>query len=288
MKNLQLLNKLIKQESEALSREILSPVVHGSPIVVRVNGAALYLRVNPKKFHGWGVFKYDGNHKSATFIKEPSMQQKRLYLENFPKIRLIICSHNEKMTIGSKLYNDGRYGFDATSIFFAENISLFDVVDVRDCGGRFYYETHARGHSSYVDVVKNAFAEETSPDKVNTWEPFLTAYRFAYNELIKTKELTIEQRVKQAIHRAGGKYSGFTDRGDTLTVQFVVDGEIFTPTVNSKTLMLENAGICLSGGDRAFDLQSFVHIARQGIREDEIVRGDYLISYGDRSNEYRR
>lgn len=288
MKNLSLLNKLIAQENEVLSREILSPVIYGSPITVRISGVALSLRVNPKAFHGWGIFKYDGNHKSVTFKDEPSLRQRMEFLELLPRVRLIVCSHSDKGTIGSLLDSDGRFSFDAASVFFAENISLFDTIVARYNGKCFLYERHTNYHPRKIDELKTSFANEEKPEKLKTFAQLGRAYAYAYNELIKSKELTLEQKVKQAIHRAGGNYQGLTDRGGLLTVQFNIDGETFTPTVNSKTLMLENAGICLSGGDRAFDLQSFVHIAREGIRENEIVRGDYLRTYGDRSVDYRR
>lgn len=282
-----LLQKLISEEHQVINKEILCPVITGDKVVTRINGIIMSFKPIPSNFVGWGIFRIK-DYKSAIFVEEPSIRQKRLYLEQFPKTQLIICSHNENMTVGAKLHNDGRYNFDATSLFFPNNISLFDVIDVRDLNGRFYYEKHSSRYRAYVDEAKKYFAEETEPSKVKIWNPFLTAYKFAYDELIKVKELTIEQKVKQAIYRAGGKYRGFTDRGETLTVQFTINGETFTPTVNSKTLMLESAGICLSGGDRAFDLQSFVHIAREGLDRNDIVRGDYIRTYGDRSADYRR
>lgn len=285
---LNLLNKLIAQQDEILSQEILSPVIQGSSIIVRINGVALSLRVNPKGFHGWGLFKYNGDHKSVTYSDEPSRRQKMEFLELLPRVRLIICSHNEKESIGSLLDSDGRFSFDAASVFFAENISLFDTIVARYDGKCFLYERHANYNPRKIDELKAAFADEIKPDKLNTFASLGRAYAYAYNEVIKAKELTIEQKVKQAINRAGGKYRGFTDRGETLTVQFTINGQTFTPTVNSKTLMLESAGICLSGGDRAFDLQSFVHIAREGLNRDSIVRGDYIRTYGDRSADYRR
>lgn len=288
MQNMSLLNKLIDQEKEVLSQHILSPVVCGNPIIVRIAGVALSLRVNPKGFHGWGIFTYDGNHKSVTLNGEPSRRQKTQFLELLPRVRLVVCSHSEKGTVGSLLDSDNRFSFDAASVFFAENISLFDTIVARFDGGRFLYERHTNYHPRKIEELKSCFANETNPEKLNTFVNLYKAYKYAYNELIKTKELTIEQKVKQAIHRAGGNYKGFVDRGETLTVQFSIDGTPFTPTVNSKTLRIESAGICLSGGDRAFDLQSFVHIAREGINNDNIVRGDYLRTYGDRSADYRR
>jgi hypothetical protein len=256
---------------------------------VRISNVALSLRVIPRGYHGWGIFRYCGDHKSVQFVEEPTKRQKRLYLEQFPKTSLIICSHSDSITVGAQLYRDGRFSFDATSILFPENISLFDAVQVRYYNGSFIYEKHDGGFGAYINEAKEAFAAETHPDKlVKMFEPFLIAYKFAYNETIKAKEQTLEQRIKEAIHRAGGTYRGFTDRGNTLTVQFNIAGESFTPTINKHTLRIENAGICLSGTDRAFDLQSFVCVAQEAANNHRIVRGDYLQHYGDRSGSMNR
>ncbi len=275
MQNINLLNKLIAQENEVLSQDILSPVIHGSPIVVRISGVCLFLRVIPRGYHNWGIFKCNEDKKSVTLIGEPTNRQKRQFLELLPRVQLIICSHGDRGTVGSLLNSDSRFSFDAASVFFPENVSLFDTVQARYDGRGFVYERHINVYPKRVDELKKNYAEEVNPAKVNTYVALGKAYAYAYNELVHNRELTTEERVKNAITRAGGIYNGFTDRGDTLTVQFTIGGETFTPTINAKSLRLESAGICLSGGDRSFDLQSFVHIAREGLGRDSIVRGDY-------------
>src|SRR4051812_10088809 len=125
MNNLNLLNKLISQENEILSREILSPVIHGSPITVRISGVCIFLRVILRGFHGFGIFKCNEDKKSVTFVEEPSLRQKRMFLELLPRVQLVICSHGDRGTVGSLLNSDSRFSFDAASVFFPENVSLF-------------------------------------------------------------------------------------------------------------------------------------------------------------------
>ena len=126
---------------------------------------------------------------------------------------------------------------------------------------------------------------ETPVDKITAPKFMLDAYNIALNYKIAAKAMTVEDRLKDAVKRGGGTFSKFTDRGSVFTVEFTVNGQKFTPNVYKETLMLENAGICLSGGDRNFDLQSFVGVASRGVDRNHIVRGDYLTRYGDRRGE---
>lgn len=289
MKYTDLLNKLISKEKEAIEQEILSPVISDTKISVKIAGVLVHLNVHPKNFVGWGIFTTDKSLKTAIFIDEPSRRQQKEYLEMLPRAFMIVCEHNEHRTMGVFLNKDNRFLFDAAPIFFSQNISLFDVISTRYNGQYFIYERHQAGKSSLQSgMAKEYLNKETKPEKVILHTGYAMAYSYAYQVYIKEKQITIEDKIKSAVNRAGGKFNNFVDRGGSFTVSFEVNGQTFTPTVNSNNLMLENAGICLSGGDRAFDLESFVHIAREGVNNGEIVRGDYLRTYGDRSGNYRR
>ena len=286
MKNLNLLNKLIEQEKSVSQNEILSPVIPNTKVCVKIDGVIVSLNVRPANFTGWGIFKTDQSFKNANFIEEPNRRQQREYLEMLPRAIMIVCEHNENRTVGSFLNNDDRFPFDAAPIFFPHNISLFDVIHVRFNGQYFIYERHQAGkYQQLTEECRDLLNKETKPDRIKIAFGFARAYAYAYEVTVKQKIITAQDKVKTAIERAGGKFKNLVDRGGIFTVSFEVEGETFTPTVNANNLMLENAGICLSGRDRSFDLESFVHVTRKGIQDGVIVRGDYLRVYGDRSRE---
>lgn len=289
MKYLDLLDKLISCEKEVIDQQILSPVIRGAKVCVKIAGIVVRLNISPNNFVGWGIFSTDKSLKEAIFVEEPKKRQQREYLELLPRAMMVICEHNEERTVGSFLNNDDRFPFDAAPIFFPQNISLFDVVSARYNGQYFIYERHNAGrYTKQTDAAMGFLNKETKPDKIKLHFGFARAYAYAYEVSVKQKKLTVEDKVKTAVARAGGNFRNMVDRGGIFTVSFEVDGQTFTPTINANNLMLENAGICLSGYDRAFDLESFVCLTKQGIRDGVIVRGDYLRIYGDRSADYRR
>ena len=60
----------------------------------------------------------------------------------------------------------------------------------------------------------------------------------------------------------------------TYTVTFTVDGQTHRSTVHKNDLTVLVAGICLSGEDRKFDLQSLVGVIREGSQRRQLVRMD--------------
>ncbi len=100
-----------------------------------------------------------------------------------------------------------------------------------------------------------------------------------------------EDRIKDALKRAGAKYKSYIERKDTYTIEYTVDGQQHRSVVKKDTLAIESAGICLAGTDRNFDLQSLVGVIRQGQRGHRIVRvGDNRLAdgYGYTQEAYDR
>jgi hypothetical protein len=74
-----------------------------------------------------------------------------------------------------------------------------------------------------------------------------------------------ERRLRQALKIGGGELRQFRDRGDYWTVNWTVnwtisDGVRHTSAIAKNDLTVVSSGICLSGRDRDFDLQSLVSV----------------------------
>jgi hypothetical protein len=70
-----------------------------------------------------------------------------------------------------------------------------------------------------------------------------------------------EQRLRDALQMGGGDLREFRDRGDFWQVEWTTrNGEYHTSAISKNDLTVISSGICLSGYDRNFDLQSLVGV----------------------------
>ncbi len=70
-----------------------------------------------------------------------------------------------------------------------------------------------------------------------------------------------EKRLRKALQTGGGELYQFQDRGDYWTVAWTTkDRTCHTSAIVKTDLTVISSGICLSGRDRDFDLQSLVGV----------------------------
>jgi hypothetical protein len=274
-----LLNKLAAQEEAFFNEEFLSPVVAGTPIRVRLAGVVMSLTVTrPKDFSGWGTFRAL-SPKTARFVREPTMAERRRYLDLFPSLRLIVCARNDKdewLGIPANS-SDSRFRISGlVPIRLATEVQMFERVVSRFDGANCWYdEPDSSGSLKSASVLREALAQETEAAKVShsgLTKEEKDAYVIAFLREIENKKDKNEERIRQAIERAGAQYRSYVERGESYTVEYVVDGETHKSVVSKNTLDVQSAGICLSGGDAAFSLQSLVSVVREGQNRHRIVR----------------
>lgn len=277
MKNLDLFNKLAAQEDNFLQSDFLSPVLQGTPVKVRINNVILNLEIiRPKKFAGWGIFR-PLSFKEAVRVRQPTMAEKQEYLKLFPALRFVLCKNDKDEWYGIPANNsDTRFKITGlVPIHFAEEVQLFDVIQARFDGTVCWFEGIYENHSlKNANYLREAFSKFEMPSKIEL--PGLTqeekdAYLIAFNASEEAKKANESNRIKVALERAGATYRSHVKRSNSYTIEYVVDGETHKSVVN-ENLSVTSAGICLSGGDRAFDLQSLVSVVREGQNRSRIVR----------------
>jgi hypothetical protein len=257
-----LMDKLARVEKDLLSQTILSPVIPKSKVTTRINGVVISFSVSPRNYTGFGLFQ-PIDYKNVQFVEDANFTERRRYLELFPRVKVIVVAHDKDNTAVSLAHSDGRFSFATAPIHLVENISLLDIVYARFNGSYFLYDSHSRGDTRRADFLKATLTAGTTPDKVEACSEDRAAYRLTFDGMAKLKELTEGEKIKLALERAGGKLNNYKDRGDSYTISYVVNNQTFSSVVN-KDLSVQNAGICLNGGDRVFDLTSLVSVVREG------------------------
>lgn len=271
-----LFKKLADEETKFFDSEFFSPVIRNNPVRIQISGIILTLQVEPKDFQGWGIFQTI-NQKTARLVEEASISQKQEYLNLYPKFSFVVSNQQDRILGILFDQNDSRVKIQGQiPIFLCEDTRLFDTVDARWDGQNFWYECHSSFRSPKIaSELRDAFSNEVEPEDIaisgmNPTEKL--AYQVAFNFIIESKKNRKEERLKKALERGGARLVEYVERGNQYTVSYVVDGSTYRSVVDAETLQVVSAGICLSGTDRNFDLQSLVSVVREGQNRSLIYR----------------
>lgn len=278
----ELFNKLASAEDTFFTSQLFSPVLKGKPIRVRIAGILVTLQVTkPKNFEGWGVFS-PINYKAARFVREPNMAEKEQYFRIFPGLRLILCRNDNGLWHGIPA-NKASTRFQiqgAVPIQLATEVQMFDTVRCRFDGTNVWFEQiDPRSNPRTSIYLRECVGQLLDPKKIEfngltleERDAYQIGYSVALAADIEAKRDKQEERIKDALHRAGAKYQSYIERKDTYTIEYTVDGHKHRSVVKKDNLAVESAGICLAGTDKNFDLQSLVGVIRQGQNRGGVVR----------------
>jgi hypothetical protein len=275
------LNRLAAAEERFLASEFLAPVVHGSQVQVRIAGVICQLKIQPADFEGWGVFR-PMSHSEARVVRPARLSERQRYLELLPLVRLILAGRQDGQWLALPAHRaDSRFHVEGMiPVRLVEEAQLFEVIHSRLDGAHFWYEgADPRWDPATGTLLRQALDQMVHPDNLN--RPGLmaeerTAYAANYwpryeasEEARRSRE---ENRLRQALHHAGAELTGYLERQDVYTVTYEVDGQRHVSAVSKKDLTVQVAGICLSGEDENFDLNSLVGVIREGQGQGGFVR----------------
>jgi hypothetical protein len=273
--------KLAAEEEAFFGSNFLCPVIKNHPLRVKLGGVVLNLKITAPKtrieYEGWGIFKAT-TISAARYVREASRGEQAQYLKLFPIVRLILCARDEEQWMALAA-NSGDSRFHIRGLVpvrFAKDLQTFDTIQTRFDGKNFWFDridsSSSRKNAAFL---RDSLILETDADSVaisGLTKEEKRAYAIAFLREIENKKDKNEERIKLAIERAGAEYRSYVERGSSYMVEYRVDGALHHSVVEKDTLEVQSAGICLSGGDRAFDLQSLVGVLREGERLHRIVR----------------
>jgi len=271
--------KVENAEQDFYKTEFVSPVISHGKVFARILGLIHEFRVLGD-FEGWAILRpcreipkqYAG--KYVRVVGSPNLLQIEKYLEQLP---------NTKVTL-SERRKDGWYGFTHQSpsievrVLLADGVSLFDTVVAHYDPVNYWFAGMDRSISpSFGEYLREKLNKSILPAdlgirglipyqrKAYTWQMFLHKRQ--------VKEVTLET-IKRAVEHGTSKFLSYVERKDSYVVTFSLDGEEFRSTVMKKNFEIISAGICLSGEDHKFDLQSLTDVVKEGRDRDLIYRVD--------------
>lgn len=284
-----LLNKVAAQESSFAVTRFVAPCVAGGRVRVRVAGFVQTFTPHPADFEGWGIFTAN-REGTAALAEEADLPIVASYLSALPLLRARLARplQNRTWLAYPVAEGDMRQRFGSARPFPVHLVTdgaPFETVTVRgDGGGAWWFDDiDRRADPQPAEHLREALHGTTDPAGLHfpgLTPEMRTAYdlvaqqdvRFAalmakrrQATAVRDRWVSDEDRLRTALEVGGGALRNFTDRGDYWLVEWATgNGERHTSAIGRADLTVLSAGVCLSGEDRNFDLQSLVRVIEQG------------------------
>jgi hypothetical protein len=266
------LDRLAAAEASAFASEFLAPLIRGRKVRLRIAGVVCQFKISPADYEGWGVFRPTSPHE-AEVVRSATLSERKQYLELLPRLRVILCARKGKDWLAIPASRaDSRFQVQGLlPVGLVEEAQLFEVILSRFDGAHFWYEGPDPRHDpAMAGYLRESLVQMVEPDQL--CRPGLTAeeraaYVVRYAPLleaeIEARRDRTEERLRAALAHAGAELREYLEHGDIYRVTYDVDGRRHVSVVDQQNLSVQVAGICLSGEDRHFDLQSLVGVLRE-------------------------
>ncbi|MGK7876604.1 MAG: hypothetical protein AB4426_25910 [Xenococcaceae cyanobacterium] len=291
-----LMNQLAAQEKLLCDTEFLAPCVRGGSVRTSVDKIVYTFTPQPRDFEGWGIFGPLDN-RVAEVVEEPSLPQLAEYLKLFKSLRLRLAYTLRGQTWLAYPVNESdmqqRFGTaKPVPVHLVTEGGQFEPIIARFDGNSWWFdEIDRRAEPQPSAQLGEQLRQEIPPENVRfagMTPEMLTAYDLAWQQTEAYQQRrehrravrgqgetrrhrrqeqgpeTGEERLQQALRRGGGELQEFRDRGEFWQVEWrTADGTVHTSAIDKSDLTVISSGICLSGRDRDFDLQSLVGVMEQ-------------------------
>ena len=287
------ISKLASAEADLMESTFVAPVVGNDAVAAFVKGIAYKFSIHTPEKPGWYRFK-PRNQKTAKLEGAASLSETESYLARLPKVRIALVQkvNGTYHGIPEKSNSVGLPVGQAVPVQIVDDFADdFDRVICRYDGTNLWYErVDPSNDPSKAAYLRERFKKLTAPKTLKykglTFEE-KAAYAARYAMDNKVREELKIRSVRGDVEHAGGIFMGLREKSDHYEVAYSVDGQQYTSYVAKDAgHTVISAGICLSGGDRAFDLKSLVTVMREGQREGRIVHGHGDFGHGDHDDDY--
>jgi hypothetical protein len=275
------LERLATTEERAFAGEFLAPMLRGGVIRVRIAGVVCHFKVRPDDFEGWGIFR-PTSPTTAELVRVAGLAERRQYLELLPLLRLIVCLREGDRWLAIPAHRaDTRFRIEGlVPVRRVEEAQLFEVLLTRFDGTQCWYEgPDPRRDPGMAAYLREALGRMVEPGELSRpglsaeeRDAYLVNYAPRLRAELEARRDRVEERLRAALAHAGAELRDYQERGDVYRITYEVDGRRHVSAVAQQDLSVQVAGICLSGRDRQFDLQSLVGVLREAHSGGGVVR----------------
>ncbi|MFW5966651.1 MAG: hypothetical protein ACOCV2_03985 [Persicimonas sp.] len=269
-----LIDQLADAERRLRQAHFVAPCVPGGGVCTRIEGLVRTFDPAPEDFEGWGIFAADAVR--ARLVEEASPGDIERYLGLFSTLRLVLVEPLDGRSWLAFPANrsDMAQRFSEVRpvvVHLVERARAFETIVARTDGSNFWFERIDRVADPALAERLRAAKDETAHPAALTLAGLTPEMREAYAltwgpdtpepTRYDAAHLDAEELLAQALASGGGRLCDFGDGGVFWNVRWETgDGETHQSAVDKEDLTVISAGICLSGRDRDFDLQSLVGV----------------------------
>lgn len=242
-----LIDDIAARERELEGTRFVAPCVRGGAVRTRVAGLVATFAPDPADFEGWGVFEAV-DRTTARLVEEADLPIVDRYLALLKtRMRFVLGHEVSGRTWSAYPANESdarQRGVGARPVLVrlvAEDVAGFDVVAAR---------SDALRSPGLTPEMRIAYSMSTEQ---------LREFR------ARMEQARGEARLRGALRLGGGQLVDFRSQDLCWVVEWTTSlGERQTSVVMKDDLTVVSSGICLSGQDRDFDLESLVGVVEQG------------------------
>ena len=271
-----LLNQIAEQEAQLSNTQFLAPCVPKGFVRTKVSGIIYTFAPKPRNFEGWGIFQpmtvpsQSQGTSIAELVEEPSLPQLAEYLKLLLPFRLRLAYSLQGKTWLAYPINESdakqRIGTaKPVAVHLVTEGVAFECAIARYDGHSWWFEELDRRTDPIVaENLREAFKKQTPTAELRfkgITPEMRTAYDLATQRIANWQQKRDDKRLAAALKQGGGNLEKFSDRTDHWLVEWTTaDGSRHTSAITKNDLTVISSGICLSGRDRDFDLQSLVGV----------------------------
>ncbi|UBF28699.1 hypothetical protein K9N68_13120 [Kovacikia minuta CCNUW1] len=265
-----LLNQIASAEVQLQSTQFLAPCVKGGRVRTRVAGMIYTFTPKPRQFEGWGIFQ-PVDERTATLVEGADLPQIATYLQQFPTIRLRLAYRLQSQSWLAYPINeaDMRQRFKTIKPvvvhLVTESVAFEQILACWNGNSCWFEEVDRCADPAIAETLQSNLKQLTPVEELQfkgMTPEMRSLYELAAQQIDGfAQPQRDEKRLRQALKLGGGELHQFQDRGDYWTVDWTTsDGIRHTSAITKDDLTVVSSGICLSGRDRDFDLQSLVGV----------------------------
>ena len=265
-----LINQIAIAETQLHTTQFLAPCIKGGQVRTRVAGMIYTFTPKPSKFEGWGIFQ-PVDEITATVVEEADLPQITEYLQHFPQIRLRLAHQLQKQTWLAYPVNEADMRQRLKLVkpiaihLVTEGVAFEQIIARWNGHSSWFEEVDRRTDPAIVETLQSALKQLTPVEELQfkgITPEIRTVYQLATRRIEGfTQPQQDEKRLKKALRMGGGELNQFHDHGDYWTIDWTTaDGIRHSSAITKTDLTVVSSGICLSGRDRDFDLQSLVGV----------------------------